>query len=420
MNWSAIKNLTSTQIGAFLALLIVAFQPNFGIVKYGPSPAVPAFLLFVLGLWFIWKERAALFAAPAQRRWLTIFLLLFVPVAISVPGSFSPRASLNVAMVLFLYFFAGVALLRVLRDDSERAWLAKGVMLVLAFWAVDGMIQFIFGKDIFLIELTPDRRVLGPFADNLHMSTLLALFLPVALWQLLRSGVSAAIAGFIVAAAIAMLSGARGVMVYLFIVAVGFYMQLPRFRWKLPTALAVMAVLAGMVGTSPAVQQRMQLFAELRQPNFETIDNVLSKRLTIWYTAGNMLADRPVNGVGVGAFAQAYDHYSTRADDIFRGGDVFHAHQLYIGMAAETGLPGLMGIVLAFLLGLKWYFTGSTARRGEAWPWGLGLLAYTFPLTTQPVLFSQWLFPAIFLLLAGMLAALDETPTTGSPPPSRV
>lgn len=420
MNWLTIKNLTAVRIGTFLALLILAFQPNFGIVKYGPSPAVPAFFLFVLGIWFIWKERAALFTAPAQRRWLMVFLLLFVPVAISVPQSFNPRVSLSVAIVLFLYFFAGVALLRALRDDSERAWLAKGVTLVLAFWVTDGIIQFIFGKDLFLIELTPDRRVLGPFADNLHMSTLLALFLPVALWQLLRIGVFTAISGFIAAAAVAMLSGARGVMVYLLIVAAGFYVRLPRFRWKVPAVLAAMAILAVVVGSSPALKERMQRIYDLRQLNFETIDNVLSKRLTIWYTAGDMLADRPLTGVGAGAFAQAYDRYSTRVDDVFLGGDVFHAHQLYIGMAAETGLPGFIGLLLIVVLGLRWYFAAPPACRNEAWPWGLGLALYAFPVNSQPPPFNQWLFPVILLLLAGMLAALDETRTAGAPPASRV
>ena len=154
--------------------------------------------------------------------------------------------------------------------------------------------------------------------------------------------------------------------------------------------------------------------------NFETIDNVLSKRLTIWYTAGDMLADRPLTGVGAGAFAQAYDTYSTRAGDIYRGGGVYHAHQLYVGMAAETGLPGLVGLLLAVFLSVKWYFTAPPARRNGAWPWGLGFAVYAFPVNSQPPLFNQWLFPVILLLLTGMLAALDETPAASAPQPSRV
>ena len=41
MNWQTVKNLTHVQVGAFLALLIVAVMPNFGL-KYGASPALPS------------------------------------------------------------------------------------------------------------------------------------------------------------------------------------------------------------------------------------------------------------------------------------------------------------------------------------------------------------------------------------------
>ena len=63
MNWQAVRSLTIVQVGALLALLIVAVMPNFGL-KYGASPALPALLLAFLGGWLLWKERARLFEAP--------------------------------------------------------------------------------------------------------------------------------------------------------------------------------------------------------------------------------------------------------------------------------------------------------------------------------------------------------------------
>ena len=146
--------------------------------------------------------------------------------------------------------------------------------------------------------------------------------------------------------------------------------------------------------------------------NFAGIDRALSGRLTIWETAGRMIADRPLAGVGAGAFRTAYDRYSTRADDPYRSGGgyeggVYHAHQLYISIAAESGIIGLSGVLLALFLGVKWYWTAPRTRRDAAWPFAFGLLVAVFPINSQPVIYTHWWFPILLLLLCAGLAALD-------------
>jgi len=411
MSWLAIKSFIPARIGASLALLIVTFQPNFGIVKYGPSPVIPAFFLFVLGIWYTWKERATLFAEPAQRRWQIVFLLLFLPVVISAPGSFNPRASFSVAFVLFLYFFAGVALLRALRDDSERTWLIKWVSLILLFWAVDGFLQLLLGSDLFGIALPANGRVLGPFSENLHLSVLMAFLMPLLFAWLWSHSLLLALAAFVSCGAIALLSGSRTALFSLAIVAIGIFLRIPGGRIKVYIIIAIATV--GFVATalSPVLQERFARFDALYAPTFETIDFLLSYRLTIWDNALNMIADRPVNGVGAGAFQEAYAQYSTRPDDYFLQGvtRVYHAHQLYVGVAAETGLTGLAALLAIVTYCIYWYRRATPAQRSKAWPFALGLGVYAFPINSQPVLYTQWLFPVLLLLLAGMLAALDES-----------
>ena len=414
MNWQTIKNLTHVQVGVFLALLIVAVMPNFGL-KYGASPALPAGLLALLGGWLVWKQRAAMFAAPSTRRLTIVFALLLVPVLISVPASYDMRYSFSVAGALVAYYFSGLALVRVLRGDAARAWLAKWILFVLAFWVADSVIQYLFGTDLFGITRTDDLRVLGPFKDTLRQPMLIALFLPIALWVLLRKGALPAVLFFVAAAFIATLAGARTVVVMLAIAAAGFYLKLPRWRFKVPAALLAGAIVVAAMGMSPAMKQRMGLLGEIKDTKFETFDRLLSGRATIWETASHMLVARPLTGVGAGAFAKAYDHYSTRPDDRFRGGvteKVYHAHQMYFAMAAETGLPGLLGIIVAIVLCVQWYWVASPDRRNQAWPYALGLSVYFFPLNSQAPLFhGNWLFPAILLLFAALLAALDGEPS---------
>jgi O-antigen ligase len=409
VNWQAIKQLRHEQVGAFFALLIVVLHPFFG-------PRAPSVLLMLFGIWLVFRERRQLFEPPAQRRWVVVFLLLFIPVLLSVPGSYDLKQSLGVAGALFLYFFAGLALLRSLRGERERHWLAKWIGIVLLLWVADSAIQLVFGRDLLGIPLSLDGRVIGPFRGQIFMPVLLIYLMPLLLWWLLPRGALPAIAAFLAVSFTAILGGARGAFVWIVVAAAGFFARLPLGRWKwLVAGLLLVLVALGLV-SSPVMQKRLAKFAQLDSIRFETIDLFFSYRLTIWESAAYMVIDRPLTGVGAGAFATAYKHYSTRPNDIFLRGRpmLSHAHQLYVGLAAETGLTGLLAFLVVIGLCLRWYWRAPPERRDQAWPYALALVIYAFPLNSQSVLYTHRLFPVLLLLLAGMLAALDEPPPAGN------
>jgi len=420
VNWPDIRNLKFTAVGTFLALLIVAFIPNFGIDKYGPSSALPAALLGLMGVRLLGKERATLFAVPAQRRWAMIALLLFVPILISVPASYQVRYSASVAAAMVIYYFTGAALIKALGGDERRLWLARWIGLVLIFWLADSFVQYGFGRDLFGIAITPDGRVTGPFEGNLRQAMFLAMLMPVVIAALRtwNRGWVWALLFFAAAATIALLSGVRMVLVMLAIVVAGLFLHLPRSCWKWPLLAVLPVIVVLVIALSPVLKQRMALFAEVQQLDFATVDRLLSFRAGIWETGFNMLRDRPLTGVGAGAFEKAYKDYASRPDDVFARGAarVYHAHQVYVSFAAETGVPGLLALMGALLLCIRWYWEAPPERRARAWPYALALTVYFFPINTQPPLFNHWLFPVLLLLLAAMLAALDgpDKPAAGA------
>jgi O-antigen ligase len=254
-----------------------------------------------------------------------------------------------------------------------------------------------------------------------RLPVFLVLLSPLAVWVLASRRVSLGWAGFLMLGVVAMLNGSRTILPWLVIIAVGLMVRLPRSRgmWL---ALAALVVSTGaVIALSPALKYKLAMFGALGSPDFESIDRILSFRLTIWDTALNMIQDRPVTGVGAGAFASVYAQYSTRPEDFFlvRGISPYHAHNLYFGVAAETGLPGLLALCAAVALGAVWYLRASLDRRDRAWPFALALLVYAFPINSQPVLFTHWMFPVVLLLLCGMLAALDAR-SAGSGSAARV
>ena len=148
MNWLGSRKFSFATVATFFGLMIVVTSPNYGL-EHGVSTLLPSLLLFGMGAWLLWKERGALFASSAQRRFVVLTLLLLVPISISVPGSYQATYSLGVALALLLYFVAGVALIRALQSEERRVWLMKWILLVVGFWTVDSVIQYVAGRDLF-------------------------------------------------------------------------------------------------------------------------------------------------------------------------------------------------------------------------------------------------------------------------------
>jgi O-antigen ligase len=311
-----------------------------------------------------------------------------------------------------LYYFTGVALIKALGDDEHRARLLKWILAILVFWLTDSLVQYIWGRDLLGIAVTPDGRVTGPFEGNLRQATFLAILMPLAIAALRRlpRGWVWALLFFAAAATIALLSGVRMVLVMLGVVVAGLFVHLPRTRWKWPLVAVLPAIAVVAVALSPTLKQRMTLFTEVQQLDFATADRLLSLRAGIWETGFNMMYDRPLTGVGAGAFEKAYKDYASRPGDVFARGEVrvHHAHQVYVSFAAETGVPGLIALIAVVVLGIRWYWRAPPGRRLKAWPYALALAVYFFPVNTQPPLFNHWLFPVLLLLFAAMLAALDD------------
>lgn len=179
---------------------------------------------------------------------------------------------------------------------------------------------------------------------------------------------------------------------------------------------AVVAALVAAAALSPSVAERLAKSGELLRPREipleQKLDVILGGRVTIWQTAWNMLQHRPLTGVGAGSFAEAYDRYSLRLDDPYRThgsyGSPTHAHQMYVSVAAESGWPGLAGLVAAVALCGLWFFRAPCERRRLAAPYAASL-AVIAPIQSQPVLYTLWWFPVVLLLLCAMLAALSGT-----------
>ncbi|MGH9387897.1 MAG: O-antigen ligase family protein [Vicinamibacterales bacterium] len=122
------------------------------------------------------------------------------------------------------------------------------------------------------------------------------------------------------------------------------------YAWRSPHRVraigagALVAILTLSV-MPPEFWQRMSTITTERTQNSETGEAV--GRVHFWRMALLMVQDRPLTGVGVNAYTQAYPTYDTVAGAYGLRRSV---HSAWLGALAELGIPGFLVFVTAIVL----------------------------------------------------------------------
>jgi putative inorganic carbon (HCO3(-)) transporter len=88
----------------------------------------------------------------------------------------------------------------------------------------------------------------------------------------------------------------------------------------------------------------------------------LNGRLEVWSRAIDMVLDFPFTGIGMGAFQPLADRLYPFL--MFGPGVVFHAHNLFLQVAVDLGIPGLLA--WAWILAVMVFYAGKVYRAGRA------------------------------------------------------
>jgi len=112
----------------------------------------------------------------------------------------------------------------------------------------------------------------------------------------------------------------------------------------------------------------------------------LAARADIWLRARLLIADFPLTGAGMGAFGEVVDRFYPLAIEPL---NIPHAHNLFLQLAADLGLPGLLAWLVAWFSVLWMAF--RLYRRGAPFNRALGAAV----LCTQTALFIHGLLDCV-------------------------
>lgn len=275
---------------------------------------------------------------------LNILFILFILITLlSIFNTVRMKSSIGGVEKLFKGLVLFFALVETIDSRKKLNRLIKAILFGLGLISVDGVFQFIVGKDF--IHLNPLARGLeyqGQFSTpRVRASTqnpnFLAVYL-ITLAPLLFSLVLFYLKGLKkwIWATVAVFSLSSMFLTLQRIIAAAFFIIMALFSMikkdKRPILILLLLVVLGL-----AVLPKTALRWAIDHPN--PIDFFVEEggRRWHWQAAMNMIKAHPFLGVGINTFTLNYDKYRISTDPI----SGWYAHNAYLNLAAEIGLFGL-------------------------------------------------------------------------------
>lgn len=186
--------------------------------------------------------------------------------------------------------------------------------------------------------------------------------------------------------------------------------------------LVAPVALVGLL-TIPGVQTRLATLSDLRRTSSELGDTSLVERLSAQRAGVAIFSEHPVLGVGAGTFEKVEPHFLLRTG--FASAVVTAPHNIYLEMAAESGVVGLAAWLLFFGAALfvairaaamsRYLGPGGAQTRGLAVGVAAGLVGWALA-----SLFLHLNYSLVLMALIALGASLDIDVRRALPRPTTV
>ena len=330
---------------------------------------LPAVVLLILLFGYRLVTRSGFYRTPAD--WGIGGLILLIPVTLWA----SALPEITIPQILRL--LTGIGIFYAIINGITTQQNLKFSILVISFLgiilALIGLVNttWILGK-LPLIPGSLYSRLPTILADTIHPNVLagfLVILIPIIVAILLfawrdlsrRERFFHTIAALLISLLI-LLTQSRGAISAFFVI-VGVLIALRwKYGWVAVVILALIAIIAiTTIGTSAFIDQ-----ADITGDSAKKLDG----RIEIWSRGIYMLTDFPITGIGMGLFGEI-------ADALFpffvnRPGSVPHAHNLFLQIGVDLGIPGLISWVsILLIIGFTCWRLYRNAKP-EPWMAGLG------------------------------------------------
>lgn len=288
------------------------------------------------------------------------------------------------------FFFVAAMFFRKLENINKFLWLYISGLVIVIFYTISVHAQYGFDEET-------GHWVMSPFYnDHTAYGAALAMFFPISIGLILYPGQKtwvrlAATFVLIVLVTAIILSYSRAAWLSIMAAAGLFILIVLRIRYY--WVLATLLVLVGLFFTfQHQIIDKLEKNKQDSSANFaehiKSMTNISSdasnlERINRWQAAIRLYNDRPVFGWGPGTYQFVYAPYQRSKEKTIIStnlGDQGNAHSEYLGPLAETGLPGMIIVIIMFAIilysGIKTYEKGNLKVKFLSMMTLMGLATY--------------------------------------------
>ncbi len=405
-------------VAAFAVLNLANVATDF---HGAPSLFTPLLALIALGIVFRWMARGE---RPAGGGRAAVFVAIYGTVALAsllVAADFGTGTleAGNLFKDAALAILAGL-LLRRTASLRRVVWVMVAAGALLATLTTFQFLTGAFGTTFLgfgqsavqnIVGGVDDVRISGPIGDPNFFAQLLVLLIPLALDRAFAEPrgsrrLAAWYAAAVMAASV-VFTFSRGGILAMGVVVLLMLLRRPA-HWRALAALALAAALAVPFLPSGYLD-RLTTLGQVGTVE-STTDVSIRGRTAEAGAAWAMFMDRPLTGVGLGNFSGHYQEYARGLGIEVKRVDR-QPHNLFLEVAAETGIPGLFafgtligGALFATAAARRrWRAAGREAEAGLAYAVGAALVGW---LATSAFLHLDFARP--WWLLMGLAFALPR------------
>ena len=362
--------------------------------------AIIGFYRFILHGRSIWEDQIL-------KTFIILFLCLWIPLLVSFFDAVNPSRSSQTILPYLRFLFAGIFIIQELSKDSKRFQIfINCVCVIVIFWCIDASIQFFVGFNLLGFPYKVGD-ITGMFYPRNTISHICAILSPICFLVIFKNKNKWFWLSIIPLFFVVLISGRRAAWLMLGLCTLGFFIYAYSSSLNKNKVLRLSAIISCVIGiilsvtimTNQPTNDRFKTTLGLFSTDYASINKATALRLPIWKTALSIFKENPFNGIGPRGFRYVYNEYA-ESDDYFVKTNIppTQPHLLILEVLAETGLIGIIGLMLLYYL----IFTSRKKIKNLSYEFVflIPVLVSIFPFNSHMAFYGSIWSSMVWLLIA--------------------
>lgn len=351
--------------------------------------------------------------ANAVRCLLYLFLALWLPMLMALPDAANFEHSLKSTLGYMHFLPAALFMVWLMQGEHNTRRVFVWFTLLLALWSFDALLQYFTGYNILGFPYE-ERRVTGMFYPKRTLGIVLAGFAPIYFTTIqtsLRDYRMAWLLAPLLVTAI-LLAGSRASWLMLGIALVYAAWRMHDGIRRVPLRNLAVNLLLGSIFVITIVASSPY---HLKHFSIDTLERDMHPRVELWNSAYKIWKDHWLNGIGV----RGYRHVMPMPEYVAvapgkhivsptTGLGQPHPHLILAEIAAETGVIGLAGFILFWIVLVRYLGSLPPETRWKVMPCVVTLAVIMLPFNAHKAFYSTFYATNIWWMVALLLAASQQ------------